>query len=165
MRANVAIRRADKCSPPRRFRPPAELIASMPAIYEASGHKFNVFVSIASGFSNYNTSSFGWNPQSEKLEMFDPWQSRFIIAHVDGGARDSVPDIYAYTIFRFDREERQTRPRRSTSVTLGSKVAGSETADIDADGEGCAHASQSALSFYTSVGSSGELREQRSGHA
>ena len=40
--------------------------------------------------------------------MFDPWQSRFIIAHVDGGARDSVPDIYAYTIFRFDREERQT---------------------------------------------------------
>lgn len=35
------------------------------------------------------------------------------------------------------------RPRRSTSVTLGSKVAGSETADIDADGEGCAHGIQS----------------------
>ena len=37
------------------------------------------------------------------------------------------------------------RPRRSTSVTLGSKVAGSETADIDADGEGCAHGIQRSL--------------------
>jgi len=55
--------------------------------------------------SSYNTSSFGWDPQSKNLEMFDP-QSRFIIARPDGGASDPV-SICEYTIFRFDREEYQ----------------------------------------------------------
>lgn len=172
MRASVAIRRANKVctSPSLQLVLPftqiqataTELAASVPAIYEASGHKyvseghplrahsltalrrFNISVSTASALSkherdqiwslfeenmydlyvvlpslvyyisdfvqnSYNTSSFGWNPQSKKLEMFDP-QSRFIIARVDGGASASVPDsvdICAYTLFRFDREEYQ----------------------------------------------------------
>ncbi|KAL4064893.1 hypothetical protein V8B97DRAFT_2010583 [Scleroderma yunnanense] len=113
MRASVAIRKANKATA-------TELAGFVPATYEAGGHRFSISVSTASDLSKherdqvwrlfeenmydfYHTSSFGWNPQSKKLEMFDP-RSRFIIARQD----DACPsNIVAYTIFRFDREEYQ----------------------------------------------------------
>lgn len=177
MHASVAIRRANKATA-------TELAASVPAIYEASGHKFNISVSTASALSKherdqiwslfeenmydfYNTSSFGWNPQSKKLEMFDP-QSRFIIARVDGGASASVPDsvdICAYTLFRFDREEYQNVvycyelqvSKHVRRYGLGKWLT-LKLVDIGAEWGmekvvlTVFKANQSALSFYTSVG-------------
>lgn len=168
-----AIRKANKATA-------AELAASVPAIYEASGHRFSISVSTASGLSKherdqiwsvfeenmydfYNTSSFGWDPQSKNLEMFDP-QSRFIIARLDGGASDPV-NICAYTIFRFDREEYQNViycyelqvSKHVRRYGLGRWLT-LKLADIGAEWGmqkvvlTVFKANQPALSFYTSVG-------------
>ncbi|KIJ21685.1 hypothetical protein PAXINDRAFT_64676, partial [Paxillus involutus ATCC 200175] len=56
----------------------------------------------------YRSSSFGWNPQAKKMEMFD-LLSRFVIVQHGDDPQDSAKGsgVLAYTLFRFDREEYQ----------------------------------------------------------
>jgi len=56
----------------------------------------------------YRSSSFGWNPQQKKTEMFDPL-SRFVIARDISDPANDLPSsgVIAYSIFRFEREDRQ----------------------------------------------------------
>ncbi|KAI6133115.1 hypothetical protein EDD16DRAFT_1820556 [Pisolithus croceorrhizus] len=108
----AVIRKANKATA-------AELAASIPALHQADGRQFNISVRTATDLSEherahiwglfeenmytlYVNSSFGWAPRSKKREMFDA-RSRFIIASQE----DNPPNVVAYTIFRFDREERQ----------------------------------------------------------
>ncbi|KAI6162243.1 hypothetical protein EDD17DRAFT_1758045 [Pisolithus thermaeus] len=108
----AVVRKANKATA-------AELAASIPALYQADGRQFDISVRTATDLSEhertqvwglfeenmytlYVNSSFGWAPRSKKREMFDA-QSRFIIASQE----DNPPNVVAYTIFRFDREEHQ----------------------------------------------------------
>lgn len=101
----------------------AELAASVPALYQADGRRFNISVRTAADLSEderaqiwrlfeenmytlYVNSSFGWAPRSKKREMFDA-RSRFIIAFQEDTPTRNPPNIVAYTMFRFDREEHQ----------------------------------------------------------
>jgi hypothetical protein len=55
--------------------------------------------------SSYLASSFGWNPNEKKREMFDPL-SRFILVSPKPGNTQPEPSyIGAYVMFRFDIEE------------------------------------------------------------
>ncbi|KAI9572905.1 acyl-CoA N-acyltransferase [Boletus coccyginus] len=56
----------------------------------------------------YRSSSFGWNPQQKKTEIFDPL-SRFVIARDISDPANDLPSsgVVAYSIFRFEREDRQ----------------------------------------------------------
>lgn len=113
---NAAIRKANKATV-------AELAVSVPALYQTDGRQFRISVRTAKDLSEheraqiwelfeenmytlYVDSSFGWTPKSKKQEMFDA-RSRFIIASQEDALTPNPPDIVAYTIFRFDREERQ----------------------------------------------------------
>ncbi|KAI6005314.1 acyl-CoA N-acyltransferase [Pisolithus orientalis] len=113
---NAAIRKANKATA-------VELAVSVPALYQADGRQFRISVRTAKDLSEheraqiwelfeenmytlYVDSSFGWTPRSKKQEMFDA-RSRFIIASQEDALTPNPPDIVAYTIFRFDREERQ----------------------------------------------------------
>ncbi|KAF8560418.1 acyl-CoA N-acyltransferase [Imleria badia] len=52
----------------------------------------------------YRSSSFGWNPQKKRKEMFDP-RSRIVIVRDVSDLPGS--DVIGYSIFRFEREDRQ----------------------------------------------------------
>ncbi|KAH0838357.1 ESSS subunit of NADH:ubiquinone oxidoreductase-domain-containing protein [Lanmaoa asiatica] len=56
----------------------------------------------------YQSSSFGWKPQRKRTEMFDPL-SRFIVARGFSVPTSNLASsgVVAYSIFRFDREDRQ----------------------------------------------------------
>ncbi|KAH7883653.1 acyl-CoA N-acyltransferase [Phlebopus sp. FC_14] len=55
----------------------------------------------------YETSSFGWDPQMKKAEMFDQLSRFIIVCHKDSCVTGQGSYIVAYTIFRFDAEEGQ----------------------------------------------------------
>ena len=57
--------------------------------------------------TRYLSSSFGWNPQKKKGEIFHQL-SRFVLArNVSSSTNPASSGIIAYSIFRFEREDRQ----------------------------------------------------------
>jgi ribosomal protein S18 acetylase RimI-like enzyme len=56
----------------------------------------------------YSFSSFGWNPQKKRTEVFDP-RSRFVVVRdiSDPTSNLASSDMIAYSMFRFEREDRQ----------------------------------------------------------
>ncbi|KAI6007358.1 hypothetical protein EDD15DRAFT_2190871 [Pisolithus albus] len=66
----------------------------------------SLFAVVLTSKASYVNSSFGWAPRSKKREMFDA-RSRFIIAFQEDTPTRNPPNIVAYTMFRFDREEHQ----------------------------------------------------------
>ncbi|KAI6132777.1 hypothetical protein EV401DRAFT_1883674 [Pisolithus croceorrhizus] len=170
----AVIRKANKATA-------AELAASIPALHQADGRQFNISVRTATDLSEHerahiwglfeenmytlyetrlqhapSSQSFS-RRKSKKREMFDA-RSRFIIASQE----DNPPNVVAYTIFRFDREERQDVvyciiSRNARHCGLG-KLLTQKLSDIGAT---CGmekvmltvfKANQSAFSFYRSVG-------------
>ncbi|KAG6381232.1 hypothetical protein JVT61DRAFT_5636 [Boletus reticuloceps] len=60
-------------------------------------------------YARYRASSFGWNPQKKKTEMFHPLSRSLIAREITDPTHAPIAgsDIIAYAIFRFEREERQ----------------------------------------------------------
>ncbi|KAI0734545.1 acyl-CoA N-acyltransferase [Fomitopsis betulina] len=57
----------------------------------------------------YTQSSFGWNPEKKQAELFHE-SSRFLLARKlpePGSSSESAPSTVAYSMFRFEREEKQ----------------------------------------------------------
>ncbi|KAH7931053.1 hypothetical protein BV22DRAFT_1108918 [Leucogyrophana mollusca] len=119
----------------------------------------------------YVTSSFGWDPNAKKLEMFDPL-SRFILIEnipADTGGSDTAESpgrsLLAYTIFRFEREAKEDVAycyelqvaRTSQRLGLG-KILTQHLLDIAAHWQmqkvmlTVFKANKSADAFYRSVG-------------
>ncbi|KAI6047583.1 acyl-CoA N-acyltransferase [Pisolithus marmoratus] len=170
----AAIRKANKATA-------AELAVSVPALYHATGRQFSISIRTAMSLSEheraqiwglfeenmytlYANSSFGWAPRSKKQEMFDA-RSRFIIASQEDTLTRNTPDIVAYTIFRFDKEEYQDVvycyelqvSKNARHCGLG-KLLTQRLSDIGATWGmkkvmlTVFKANRSALSFYRSVG-------------
>lgn len=170
----TVIRKANKATA-------AELAASIPALYQADDRQFNISVRTATDLSEhehaqiwglfeenmytlYVNSSFGWAPRSKKREMFDA-RSRFIIASQEDTVTRNPPDVVAYTIFRFDREEHQDvvycyelQVSKSARHCGLGKLLTQKLSDIGATWGmekvmlTVFKANQSAFSFYRSVG-------------
>ncbi|KIK28487.1 hypothetical protein PISMIDRAFT_673495 [Pisolithus microcarpus 441] len=115
-------------------------------------------------YTLYVNSSFGWAPRSKKQEMFDA-RSRFIIAYQEDTPTLNPPNIVAYTMFRFDKEEHQNvvycyelQVSESARHCGLGKLLTQKLSDIGATWGmekvmlTVFKANQSAFSFYSSVG-------------
>ncbi|KAF8446007.1 acyl-CoA N-acyltransferase [Boletus edulis BED1] len=115
-RSSAAVRRAKKATasdlavsvPPARMICDKNFSLSVKTTTDIHGdeqtHIWHIFEE--SMHALYRASSFGWNPQKKKTEMFHPL-SRFLIAREITDPTHTGSHIIAYAIFRFEREERQ----------------------------------------------------------